>query len=1740
MSRAGTPSESGSIALFLVVVLAFVAMSMLLVDPVSAEGVATSINVTGSKSAGRLMQALSDGYRNHNEDTTVVYTANGETIATTQSPETVAGIFALGIKQQELDFYNISSLPLTGQAMTMSYHLPEFNATDPPLVIDGPTLAAIWIGNISKWNDPLIAALNPELAPRLPDANITIGYFDDFYLGQGMVVQLALTKFAPAFGEEFAQRGNLFGQLRPALEGRAVSLDDSSANHKAWLVGTPYGLTYVDYSDMVDATSDPQQRTRYMPMYNRAGNLVYPSIASTQATMRDFKDQFAANDLTVQIVDAPGNESWPLVFMISLSMGRNLFMDDCSVLTSWLQFIAWAQTNDRAKQTMIDLSHAPLDNNIKKRVLDALPVFYCNGQQSYTSGLVIGYGATLTLAKAMANLWTTPTSVLGYYLTNSSEAKDLQINYSGDFGVTITGVEPSYQAAMSDLAVMPMFGFAVVPAYHLTQIKDGELVLDYETIAHIYLGNISHWDDPRIATLNSPSVMANLTNTEISVVVHDVDSDYNLIFTTLLSARVPEFAQIVGASRRPAFAGLAQRRNATTLYVDQDFGVVDKMVTQSSSFAMWPRFGLSLASGFAVIRAASLQVSPALPPVRASIESVRAAINDHLDSGNSYASTQPVLSTATGAWPLVALANMVYRSSSMPDCTKARSLADFMRWSQTSASVRDAASKQQYVLASDRDSLLKQQQRLLARFACNDAKVSALAACIDPSTGIICSDRGTCNTESGRCSCPKDWEGSLCQYAQEDSSSSDSLVIGLAIGIPSAFALLICLAASAIILAFVLTARRRSRAEDWEVDPDEIELGEELGQGGYGMVRRGMWRNGEVAVKMIAVSGDPSKEMVRNFQEEVTTMSRLRHPNVVLFMGACTKPPRMCLVMEYMCLGSLYDLLHNELVPEIPFMLKIKMAYQASKGMHFLHSSGIVHRDMKSLNLLLDNKWNVKVSDFGLTKFKSEMAKGQNSASKHPIGTVHWTAPEVLNETPSADLILADVYSFGIILWELLTREQPYLGLSPAAVAVAVIRDDMRPALPEVTDATGHYQEYIDLIKVCWHIDPVIRPTFLEIMTRLSTMGDGSLSQNGMFGGSTSNTSSSSDTGGIINHRRAPASSWTLPSGGSKSSSLVSSNSSEGGEGKNRDDVFRNAGKGVPTVLPVVRPPKDIVTIVFSDITRAASLWDHDPQAMRDATLIHNDIIRSSLQRHQGYEVVLHAAKKRHSQGHGAALQVNGGEGSFCLAFQHADDALAWCADVQQALLAADWPEAILDHPGAEREFGDTDDRTIYCGLRVRMGIHMGTPRTTRDKGTGLVFYSGSVVDTAGRITTMTHGGQIILSHEVCRALGRHHEGRFNITDLGEFDIGHVRGDDDNNDEPPSPPSHNEGLVRLYELKVRGLEARFFGGVSGDAQTDSNSNGETDSGSNYDSLDHRKPAALTVIGEGLAHKEDTFLASANLCRWILNYDDIKMGRELGQGSYGVVSEGKWKGVGVAVKRFIKQKLDEKRVLEFRAEMAILAELRHPNVVLFFGACIQRPNLCIVTELIPGGNLDDLLANGAVKLTWKDKLGLMHSTALGIAYLHSLRPAIVHRDIKPSNLLVDVNAEGQRTIKVADFGFAHIKEENVTMTRAGTPCWMAPEIMRNEKHDEKVDVYSFGIVAWQIVTRKKPFAGRNFMGVSLDVLEGRRPQIPDDTPATVKKLIKMAWHAKPSKRPSMDNIIKTLDDILQTVPRDSHV
>ncbi|AGO82793.1 Serine/threonine protein kinase [Pandoravirus dulcis] len=1675
-----------------------------------AAAVGVRLNGSGTKSAALLFDVLTRGYTFVRDDVAIRYDAAGSSVATGRSMIQDFDAYELPIDVGLTITYNITQLPLAGQAVVMAYHLPEFDpAVDPPLVFDRATLAAIWAGNVSTWNHPAIAALNQEIAARLPSANITLGYIDDFYLSAAEVVKLSLESFSPAFAVEFVRHNRTFGLLPFVAQGRGRVLSDSSPDRVAWVADTPYGLTFVDYADV--PTDDAATVVRAASLYNRAGRLVEPSVGAVQLAMRDFSADYAVGNLAIPIYDAPGNGSWPMAYVPLVALSNRFVQDDCTRISELANFLAWVHTSDGATKAMAALNFAPLDQSLKKRVVDSLDAILCNYAPSFETDILIGYGTPLSVLTTWANQWSSPTTKATYYETSSADAVGLQSDYGGDFGVTTMGAHAAAASGLGqdrralpgDLAVVPLAAFALVPAYNVPALAGATLALDAPTIAGIYMGEVRTWDDPRIAATNEGLVLPSLP---IAVVVHAIDSDINWLLTSWLSDRVPAFADAVGRSRLPHYP-VQDMANASA-EVDAVFGVGDALFDRQGGFALWPQFDVGLISRINAVRAASLVHAPSGAVVAPGIASVTAALNAYVlangvDGMTAFDTTVPVADAdAATAWPATVLVSAAYRDTTMPDCTKATALADFFWWTQSDAAALAAARRQGFAVATTADPRLAANMLdALARFECAGRKVSALAGCIVD--GTLCMNRGTCvpatANATARCVCEKGYVGDACEAEESSSGSDSSLVVALAVGLPTLAAVLVLAACAAFIvaLAVVYRGRRANADSDWEISYDELEVGESLGSGGYGEVRRAVWKGTDVAVK--SMSADKiTREMERNFCEEVRVMTSLRHPNVVLFMAACTKPPNMCIVMEYMALGSLYELLHNELIPELPFVLKAKMAYQASKGLYFLHSSGIVHRDVKSLNLLLDNKWNVKVSDFGLTKFRADLADGAGTA---PIGSVHWMAPEVLDESLDVDYAMADVYSFGIILWEVLTREQPYAGMSPAAIAVAVIRDGARPLMPADPTA-AHPQAYVDLVHDCWHRDPTVRPTFMEIMTRLSAMHGESSSGVGV----SSSGSSGNDSAPQVHakakrvdvHHHHTGGSWTLPSTSSVAGTgdYDTGSSASAAARSGRADAL-----AVGAAVGGVRPPEGTMAIVFADVACAVSLWEHDPEAMRDATVAYNEALRSLLPAHRGYESLLAVGARSIGEG-----TRNTGEGSFCLAFERISDAVAWCAAAQRALLEVQWPRVLLDHPAAAEEWGGADDRVLFCGLRARMGVHVGTPRISRDPATKRVAYVGPAVDSAARITALAHGGQVVLSAAAYKALadddntGAHH---WTTRRVGRIDL-------------PDAVSGIHGT--LYELAVPRLEGRFFGaGMIADSAASSTTSDRGSSRVDGDATD--EDLGLMVDGN-----EQRYLTSANMCRWVIDFADVQLGTQVGVGSYGVVYRARWKGVDVAVKRFIRQQLDERTLLDFRAETALMLDLAHPNVVVFIGACVRRPNLCLVTEFIKGGNLRALLADVSVRVAWADRLRLMRTAAAGVAYLHGRDRPIVHRDLKSSNLLVDDNF----TIKVADFGFARIREDNATMTRCGTPAWTAPEVLRGERYSEKADVYSFGVVMWEIITRKQPYSGRNFMAVTLAVLEGTRLDIPADCPADLAKLVRRCWRKNPAKRPSMAEVLADLD------------
>jgi tRNA A-37 threonylcarbamoyl transferase component Bud32 len=261
---------------------------------------------------------------------------------------------------------------------------------------------------------------------------------------------------------------------------------------------------------------------------------------------------------------------------------------------------------------------------------------------------------------------------------------------------------------------------------------------------------------------------------------------------------------------------------------------------------------------------------------------------------------------------------------------------------------------------------------------------------------------------------------------------------------------------------------------EFEIQWEEITLGERVGLGSFGEVYRGEWHGTEVAVKKF-LQQDISSDILEELKAEVRIMKRLRHPNVVLFMGAVTRIPNLSILTEFLPRGSLFRLIRRP-NNQLDEKKRIRMALDVARGMNYLHNCTpvVVHRDLKSPNLLVDKNWVVKVCDFGLSRIKHDTFLSSRSTA----GTAEWMAPEVLRNEPSDEK--CDVFSYGVILWELCTLLQPWEGMNPMQVVGAVGFQQRRLDIPAGVDPT-----IAEIIEKCWQTDPKVRPSFAEIMVAL-------------------------------------------------------------------------------------------------------------------------------------------------------------------------------------------------------------------------------------------------------------------------------------------------------------------------------------------------------------------------------------------------------------------------------------------------------------------------------------------------------------------------------------------------------------------------------------------------------------------------------------------------------------------------------
>ncbi|XP_026327693.1 kinase suppressor of Ras 2 [Hyposmocoma kahamanoa] len=291
--------------------------------------------------------------------------------------------------------------------------------------------------------------------------------------------------------------------------------------------------------------------------------------------------------------------------------------------------------------------------------------------------------------------------------------------------------------------------------------------------------------------------------------------------------------------------------------------------------------------------------------------------------------------------------------------------------------------------------------------------------------------------------------------------------------------------------------------KEWDIPYDELKLFEVIGKGRFGTVYRGSW-HGAVAVKLLHVhSLHDDSVPLDTFKHEVATFRKTRHENLVLFMGACMKPPRLAIVTS-LCKGNtLYTHIHLR-KDKFTANRSVIVAQQISQGMGYLHARGIIHKDLKTKNIFLENG-KVVITDFGLfsvTKlcFGNNARGGRPSASGAgagcggdslgiPPGWLCYLAPELNRAlTPHASLHLpfskaTDVYAFGTVWYELLCGEYPFKGQPPEAI-IWQVGKGVKQSLANMQAS----RDIKDILMLCWSYRASERPDFPRLLATLQKL----------------------------------------------------------------------------------------------------------------------------------------------------------------------------------------------------------------------------------------------------------------------------------------------------------------------------------------------------------------------------------------------------------------------------------------------------------------------------------------------------------------------------------------------------------------------------------------------------------------------------------------------------------------------------
>ena len=831
----------------------------------------------------------------------------------------------------------------------------------------------------------------------------------------------------------------------------------------------------------------------------------------------------------------------------------------------------------------------------------------------------------------------------------------------------------------------------------------------------------------------------------------------------------------------------------------------------------------------------------------------------------------------------------------------------------------------------------------------------------------------------------------------------------------------------------------------------DLQMGQLIGDGGYADVYLARWQGIEVAVKQLrlkTLSGD----LAADFQREATIMAQCQFPYVVRLYGVCQEPGHVAMVMEYLPKGSLDQVLHDskESLPWNP--IRWGIAIDIGKGLSYLHNKNIIHRDLKSLNVLLDSQYHAKITDFGLAKIKLE-SSSTSTKTKGGVGTARWRAPESFKRGVNPNKA-SDVYSYGMVLWEIATRQLPFSEEQDDQTVISWIKDGEQEKLPQDCP-----ESYVNLVQACWKKEPNERPLANELVEKLtSARPQSELPQR--HGGLRHFYGEDEDK----RDQRLPGQAYTF--------------------------------KALRYVLPMLRN------------RTCAILYVHEEQGsltLKEA--LHGLSLLSKALGRLGILVSVDSDPKKAVR----ALLVFAQQ---CIVVEVSP--AAKLTPIQKGTLEELQDEQILDkvrqaNPLSSDAVDAKDSAVVLVGWLSKL---LKQPSVKLLEGFSQI--EALPLESPCRLETLDAKSFQFMQGYSLKNLRKHHEAL--LSDVPEQMVSKKQAIS----EEAFVQSCYESLPQhLLPLVNRALSSSAESFVVKSKQL-------------RNLLWDERITPLVQEYKALSKQ----LSEAQVAP-ILSATDIKRGKFLAEGRFGQVYEGFWLNTKVAVK-VLKGDVERVGEEEFKSEIGLMLQVNHPRIVRCYGLCLNP--MQGVFELMEGGSLEDRLRSrqGAKQVLkepfpdWSEREKMLLDIGEAIHYLHMNH--MVHGDLRASNFLLNPQSQ----VKLGDFGLAKKQLSLMTLEFSGEGYigktgWLAPELLSKEgTRSFASDVYSFGMVIWELVTGYEPFSSKGLC-LSKERMEKailgdeilRHHELPSNTPEWVKAIFVACLGQNPAERPLMSEVLQVL-------------